>query len=126
MNAIKAFLCTVSVSKFQLFSYAQWRQIYTGFRWYNLTREQVKVYARRKLSIERMSYCKHALEKGFSPEEMAEWLDMDLNGYVFRDAIEGRFMGIPKEKVYEYAKPGMSVTESFQICIRLIQEYSDK
>ncbi len=126
MNAFKAKFLTGCVIGVRIFSFEQKYQIYSGFKRYNLTKEQVKVYARKGMSSDRMSYCKHALVKGFSVEEMKEWLDMNLNGYIFRYAIEGRQMGIPKEKVQEYANTKISVGDSFKRYIELIQEYRCK
>jgi len=126
MNAIKAFLCTISVSKFQFFNGAQWRQIYTGFRWYNLTRAQVKVYAKKWVSAGRMRFCKRMLDQKFPAEELEEWLNMRLNRYLFISAIEARRAGAPKEQVCEYISAFGYVKNSFPAYIQMVREQENK
>ena len=123
MNVIKSVLCTIRVSAFQPFKYKQYYQIYSGFRTYNLTQEQVKVYVNNTISAERMRLCKRALTLGFSKEELQELVDMNLNGYIFRYAVEGRLSGIPKEKVLEYSTTSMTPEECFSIYIKLLKEH---
>lgn len=125
MKVIKALCLTLCTVGFQFLDLDQYHEIYSGFRWYNLSKEQVKVYAKSSISSRRMNICKHALANQFSPTEMEEWLAMNLDKQVFVYAIEGRMEGIPKEKILEYANPEMSVYESFNRYLRLLQEYSN-
>lgn len=123
MNVVKSVLCTICVSAFQSFNYKQYSQIYSGFRTYNLTQKQVKVYAKNTMSAGRMRLCKRALSLGFSKEELQELIDMNLNGYIFRYAVEGRLSGIPKEKVLEYSTASITPEECFSIYIKLLKEH---
>ena len=125
MNVIKAMFLTMCTAGFQFLDLDQYHEIYSGFRWYNLSKEQVKVYAKSNISSSRMKLCKHALAKQFSTAEMEEWLAMNLDKQVFIYVVEGRMEGIPKEKILEYANPEMSVYESFHRYLRLLQEYSN-
>lgn len=123
MNVIKARILTFCVCGFGGYNSEQRYQIYSGFRRYNLTKSQVKVYAKKDISCSRMRLCKHALAAKISPEEIAEWLSLTLNGYIFRYALEGRQKGIPKDKVQEYARNNISVEKSFNKYLELMAEY---
>lgn len=123
MNAIKAKFLTRRVIGFQRFDFEQHYQIYSGFRKYDLTKEQVKIYAKKSMSSHRMSFCKHTLAEGFPLEEMEEWLNMDLDGYMFRHAIKCRMRGIPKERVLQFVKLGGTRQEEFKRYVELLDEY---
>ena len=123
MNRFKAFLLTLSVSGFKLFNSAQWYQIYTGFRRYNLSRSQVKVYAKRWISAGRMRICKHALSDNFSESELEELLDMKLHRYLFRNVIDARFKGVPSEEIKKYLLSYAYSYNSFYEYVKLVKKY---
>ena len=123
MNTVKAFLCTVAACGLKKFNSDQYKQIYSSFKWYDLTLCEVKVYAKSNISNERMRLCKHTLDKGFPVEYLDELLNMDLPAYKLRNAIDGYFAGIPKERIKEYIVPDLKYEESYAKYMELRKKF---
>ena len=119
MKSIKARWLTYMMCRKGKFDAEQRYQIYTGFRWYELTVEQVSVYAKATMSAEQMRTCKHALAKEFSIPEMKEWIGLGLSEYKFKSIIEARLNGISKELIMDCAQKESSDEEFFYEYIQL-------
>ncbi|MBE5812411.1 MAG: hypothetical protein E7314_01995 [Clostridiales bacterium] len=126
MKAIKAFLYTMNISVFEFLDSSQRKEVYSGFRKYDLSLEQVLAYARKDISSHRMNFCKHVLAEGFPAKEMREWLDKDLNTHVFRYVIDCRINNVPKERVRTCLIEEKNLEKCFYNYNELLRQYGKK
>lgn len=119
MNFIKAWFKAIAIPNYRKMEASQKEQIYSGFRHYDLTPKQVKVYALLDLNSEYMSIAKKGLASGVSCKDIKICLDMQLSRWRFERVIKGILMGFSKQQILSYANAS-NENEAFIIYTKLV------
>jgi hypothetical protein len=115
MNRLKAWFSTWSIPDFKKFTYEQRQEVYSGLIDFNLTLEQVLVYAQEDIEPEMMSKVKFWLSKGITKEDLRICIkEMDVSIYRLNIVCEGIKCGFTGEEIMTYLDPKISDEDAFK------------
>lgn len=120
MNFFKAHYLTWKLCAFKGFNSDQQHQIYRGFEKYNLTKEQVEVYANPMLKYSIMAQIRRALAKGAQIEEVKYWVSKNLSYERWYLVLQGLDKGFTREQIAMYAENSVTENEAFFIFCNML------
>lgn len=122
MNVISALLKTMYVIIGKKFYGRQISQIYSGFREYGLSIQQVKTYAKSEIRSSKMRMIKRAFVNGATFEDVEYFDWFNLSPYITSLIAEGYYYGLSTTEIDTYAKTNIRDVDAYVIFVKLKQQ----
>lgn len=125
MNYFKSVFKSLAIPDFKYMDEEQKREVYSGFRHYNLSTKQVRSYASVYYDADNMKLAKRALAKGVACRDVEICLSMKLSRWRTDKVFKGILIGLTGEQIFTYASVETE-EEAFRIYSESVMSLSKK